>query len=67
VNDTSVTVGSRFAAEAFLTSLAANGVDYLLAQIEHANIRGVVGINIGKNKDTPAEQAVEELRYLSQG
>jgi len=44
------------------------GVDHLLRQVQRcayyervrATGSGVIGINIGKNKDTPAEQAVED-------
>jgi dihydroorotate dehydrogenase len=38
------------------------GVDYLLAQVKRSNFDGVLGINIGKNKDTPAEQAIDDYR-----
>lgn len=37
-----------------------HGVDYLLEQVKQAKYSGVLGINIGKNKDTPAEQAVDD-------
>lgn len=37
-----------------------HGVDYLLAQVKASRFRGVLGINIGKNKDTPAERAVDD-------
>jgi dihydroorotate dehydrogenase len=36
------------------------GVDYLLDQVKQANYQGVLGINIGKNFDTPIEKAVED-------
>lgn len=36
------------------------GVDYLVAQVKKAKFRGVLGINIGKNKDTPLEEAVDD-------
>ncbi len=36
------------------------GVDYLVEQVKRSNFSGVLGINIGKNKDTPAEQAVDD-------
>ena len=39
------------------------GVDYLVSQVEQARYRGVLGINIGKNKDTPNENAVDD--YLA--
>lgn len=36
------------------------GVDHLVEQVKAAKFSGVLGINIGKNKDTPAEQAVDD-------
>lgn len=39
------------------------GVDYLVEQVKKANFTGVLGINIGKNKDTPEERAVEDYIY----
>ena len=36
------------------------GVDYLLANVQRARYRGVLGINIGKNFDTPVERAVDD-------
>jgi dihydroorotate dehydrogenase len=36
------------------------GIDHLLAQVKTAQFKGVLGINIGKNADTPIEQAVED-------
>lgn len=37
------------------------GVDALVRNVERArNRRGLLGINIGKNKDTPNEQAVDD-------
>lgn len=49
-------------AEAIINRMGFNnkGVVHALAQIERARYNGVLGINIGKNKDTPAEQAVED-------
>jgi dihydroorotate dehydrogenase len=38
------------------------GVDYLVEQLRHANCRGILGINIGKNFDTPLERAVDDYR-----
>lgn len=37
-----------------------NGVDALLANVKRANYRGVLGINIGKNFDTPIERAADD-------
>lgn len=36
------------------------GVDYLVERIKKATYSGVIGINIGKNKDTPEEKAVDD-------
>ncbi len=36
------------------------GVDYLLEQIDRSAYRGILGINIGKNRDTPNERALED-------
>jgi dihydroorotate dehydrogenase len=36
------------------------GVDYLVAKARRARFDGVLGINIGKNKDTPIERAVDD-------
>ena len=37
-----------------------HGVDALVGNIQRSNYRGVLGINIGKNKDTPIEQSVDD-------
>jgi len=39
------------------------GVDYLVNQVQKANFKGVLGINIGKNKDTPEENAKDDYLY----
>ncbi len=36
------------------------GIDYLLNQVEKSQYKGVLGINIGKNFDTPIAQASED-------
>ena len=36
------------------------GVDYLVENVKKASYRGVLGINIGKNKDTPNEQGKDD-------
>ena len=36
------------------------GVDYLLGQLEQTRFDGVLGINIGKNRDTPLERAADD-------
>ena len=40
------------------------GVDALVKNVERARRRGVLGINIGKNKDTPNETAETDYLYL---
>ena len=39
------------------------GLDYVAKRVERGGYRGVLGINIGKNLDTPIERAVED--YLA--
>ncbi len=36
------------------------GIDYLIERVKEANYRGILGINIGKNFDTPVERAVDD-------
>ena len=36
------------------------GVDNLVENVKQANYSGILGINIGKNKDTPEEQALDD-------
>ena len=36
------------------------GVDHLVAQVKRARYNGVLGINIGKNFDTPVDQALSD-------
>ncbi len=52
-------------AEAIINRMGFNnsGVDHLVRQVERARFRGVLGINIGKNFDTPVERAVDD--YLA--
>lgn len=40
-----------------------HGVDQLVANVRQANYRGILGINIGKNINTPVEQAAND--YLT--
>lgn len=51
--------------EAVINRLGFNngGVDALLANVERARYRGVLGINIGKNKDTPNERAIDDYLH----
>jgi dihydroorotate dehydrogenase len=53
------------AAQAIINRFGFNndGVDALLNNVRRARYRGILGINIGKNFDTPNERAVED--YLS--
>ncbi|HEY4093754.1 MAG TPA: quinone-dependent dihydroorotate dehydrogenase [Luteibacter sp.] len=48
--------------EAVINRLGFNngGIDALVRNVEKASFRGVLGINIGKNKDTPNERATED-------
>jgi len=43
-----------------------NGVDYLADQVRRAKFNGVLGINIGKNKDTPNEHAADDYEHCLQ-
>ncbi len=51
--------------EAIINRLGFNngGLEKLLANVDRARYRGVLGINIGKNFDTPLERAVDD--YLA--
>jgi len=42
------------------------GVDYLIANVKAAQYKGVLGINIGKNFDTPMENAVDDYLICMQ-
>ncbi len=48
--------------EAIINRMGFNnkGIDYLVNQVKHSSYRGVLGINIGKNKVTPNEAAVDD-------
>jgi len=49
-------------AEAIINRMGFNnkGVDYLVDQVKNTGFKGVLGINIGKNKHTPEEKAVDD-------
>ncbi|MCC6136569.1 MAG: quinone-dependent dihydroorotate dehydrogenase [Candidatus Contendobacter sp.] len=49
-------------AEALINRMGFNnkGVDYLVERVRQSGFKGVLGINIGKNADTPAERAVDD-------
>ncbi|MBE8215843.1 MAG: quinone-dependent dihydroorotate dehydrogenase [Endozoicomonadaceae bacterium] len=42
------------------------GIDYAIQRIHHTQFSGILGINIGKNKDTPFNQAVQDYLYCFQ-
>ncbi|WP_461537120.1 quinone-dependent dihydroorotate dehydrogenase [Spongorhabdus nitratireducens] len=48
--------------EAIINRMGFNnmGVDHLVRNVKRSNYRGVLGINIGKNLDTPVEKAVDD-------
>jgi len=39
------------------------GVDQFVANVKAARFKGILGLNIGKNADTPIERAVDDYRY----
>ncbi|HZP91748.1 MAG TPA: quinone-dependent dihydroorotate dehydrogenase [Burkholderiales bacterium] len=43
------------------------GVERLVRNVERSRYRGVLGINIGKNFDTPIERAVDDYLYCLRG
>lgn len=49
-------------AEALINRMGFNnkGVDYLVNRIKHGRYGGILGVNIGKNFDTPVERGVED-------
>jgi len=49
-------------AEAIINRMGFNnhGVDHLISRVKAAKFTGVLGINIGKNFDTPVERAVDD-------
>ncbi|KTD48675.1 Dihydroorotate dehydrogenase [Legionella rubrilucens] len=42
------------------------GVDALVEHVARARYKGILGINIGKNKDTPLTHAAQDYRYCLQ-
>lgn len=40
-----------------------NGIDYLIENVKNARYKGVIGINIGKNKFTPLEQGKDDYIF----
>jgi dihydroorotate dehydrogenase len=55
-------------AQALINRMGFNnlGVDYLVAAVKRSRYKGVLGINIGKNKDTPVEDAVQDYLICQQ-
>ncbi len=53
------------AADALINRLGFNnqGVDQFVANVQAARYSGILGLNIGKNADTPIERAVDDYRY----
>ena len=49
-------------AEALINRMGFNnkGVDYLVEQLDKHQYQGVLGVNIGKNFDTPLDQAIDD-------
>lgn len=50
------------AAEGIINRMGFNnhGVDHLIANVKKSRFKGVLGINIGKNKDTPVEKGKDD-------
>ncbi|MBK8182310.1 MAG: quinone-dependent dihydroorotate dehydrogenase [Candidatus Competibacteraceae bacterium] len=50
------------AAQALINRMGFNnkGVDYLIEQVRRTGYKGILGINIGKNADTPVEKAAAD-------
>lgn len=51
--------------EAIINRMGFNnkGVDYLVERLKKTKYKGILGINIGKNKNTPIEHAVQDYQY----
>lgn len=51
--------------EALINRMGFNnkGIDHLVKRVRASRYRGVLGINIGKNRDTPLENAVDDYRH----
>ena len=52
-------------AQAIINRMGFNnkGVDYLVERVKRSSFKGVLGINVGKNFDTPVENAVEDYLH----
>ncbi len=53
-------------AQAIINRMGFNnlGVDHLLRQLEGSRFSGIVGVNLGKNADTPIERAADDYLLL---
>jgi dihydroorotate dehydrogenase len=53
-------------AEAIINRMGFNnlGVDHLLANLERTGYKGILGVNLGKNFDTPIEKAADDYLIL---
>lgn len=53
-------------AEAIINRMGFNnlGVDHLLHNLEACHFRGIIGVNLGKNFDTPIERAADDYLIL---
>lgn len=51
--------------EAIINRMGFNnkGVEYVAKQLERTRYRGILGVNIGKNKDTPLDKAVDDYLF----
>jgi len=51
--------------EAIINRMGFNnkGVEYAVNQLKNVKYKGILGINIGKNRDTPNEKAAEDYLY----
>ncbi len=54
------------AASAIINRMGFNnlGVDHLLRNLEASSFRGIIGVNLGKNFDTPIERAADDYLIL---
>lgn len=51
--------------EAIINRMGFNnkGIDYAVTRFQKMRYRGILGVNIGKNKDTPNEKAIDDYIY----
>lgn len=55
-------------AEALINRMGFNnlGVDYLVKRLKQRRVKGIVGVNLGKNQGTPLEKALDDFRVCYQ-